>query len=211
MRGTLRPQLSGHIVMWVYTDRGTARRHLAGHMAKPACTRTLALVVSLIVHVDALAQTFATTDSIVAHGLVYIGSVERTSYTLDEPVTATLLIANRSSTLVRLQATVECPPIALRELWNNPETGRYEVHVNPPWVECDNIGTLEIGPGEMIVRTAVIESAYPGPPHEFLTATVQFKNPWNVSPNFWFFLPYSRDETVAVESKSWSAIKSLYQ
>lgn len=164
----------------------------------------------------ATAQTYANSDSITAHGLVFIGATDRYEYSYTDTVRISYRVANRSAQAESLWVTEQCTATLTQETWcdtlgtceEEPETLRtcYAPVPPAPWIEV-------FPPGERVIAELIVPTRFViGSQLRFQIARAHFFNPWDTSPYFHFAISYARRPlATAVATQSWGAFKSLYR
>jgi hypothetical protein len=177
--------------------------------------RNLALLLVLAAG-PALAQSYANVDSIVVHGLVYIGATDRAEYAYDDTVHVLYRVANRSAETESLWVRWHCTPSLTQETWcdtlgaceESPEMLRDCTANDPP------VATLElVPPGERVLASYSIPTRFViGSTLRFQVAEAHFFDPWDTAPYFHFAIPYVRRPiATAVETRTWTQVRALYR
>jgi hypothetical protein len=159
------------------------------------------------------AQGFTNSDSIEVHGLVYIGKLDRATYTYIDSVRCQLVVANRSEQPISMNVSVVYDAIFDREAWcdtgSPPEPCTTPAPVIGGWGDID---PFVLSPGEHVVASATFASRRPaGDTWEFWHGSVLFKSPWNAKSPFTFTISYRRERSITIVSAAtWTTVRQLY-
>jgi hypothetical protein len=186
---------------------------MSTHRKYQASVLLLLLLGSQVVH----AQTYALVDSIEIHGLVFLGKIERATYSYTDSVRSQFVVANRTQESFQFVVSYECAALFNRENWCDSSGTWWDCTPSEPITRmCVGHGTpyaVVITPGEHVIATRTFASQRPeGTLWWLRLGQAVFLTPWpEYTPTFEFAIPYHRIGPTRLNEVSWSIIKAHYR